>query len=124
MDNRAARKARQRAIKTDLTQAYTDEEASPPEWLDIISELEDATRELTDILRVETELFVTDPDVRAALSRRERTAAKIRGRVDELNARIRRLNLIAPHARFTRPMLDAERLLLPLFRSARRPQPH
>jgi hypothetical protein len=124
VNTRSARKARQKAVQADLTRAYTDEEASPPEWVDILAELEDAMPQLADIVRIETELFVTEPDVRAALARRERTAASVRNRVADLNGKIRRLNLIAPHPRFTRPVLDADRLLLPLFRSARRPQTH
>lgn len=121
MDHSAARRARRKQIKADLTQAYTDEEASPPEWLDLFTEVREATSSLSDGISKETERFTTDPDVKAALDRRERVANSALRRIDELNAKIKRLNLIAPNPRFTRPAIDADRLLRPLFRSERRP---
>lgn len=121
MDQGAARRARQKRIKADLAEAYTDEEASPPEWVDILTEVKEATASLEAEISRETERFTTDPDVKAALDRRERVANNALRRIDELNAKIKRLNLIAPNARFTRPAIDADRLLRPLFRSERRP---
>lgn len=123
MDPSAAGRARRKQIRDNLTQVYTDEEASPPEWLDLFTQVKEATAALSDRISKETEHFTGDPDIRAALARRERTAQDVRRRVDELNAKIRRLNLLAPHARFTRPALDADRILRPLFRSERRRDP-
>ena len=67
----------------------------------------------------ETELFVSEPDIRIALDRRERFAARIRDEIVKLNEKVRRLNLIAPNARFTRGTFDAEVVLQPLSRAKR-----
>jgi hypothetical protein len=36
-----------------------------------------------------------------------------------MNAQIKRLNILSPHARFTRATLDADEALRPLFRASR-----
>jgi hypothetical protein len=119
MDTGAARRARRRAIKRDLTEAYTDEEASPPEWVDLLAQVRDGTAELRELISKETDRFVADPDIRTALTRRDRVASDVRARVVDINRKVARLNLIAPHARFTRAALDADQLLRPLYRSKR-----
>jgi len=115
----AARRARQKAFKADLSRAYSDEEAVPPEWLDLLNSIRDETEALRADVDNETKRFATDHDIRAALKRRERFASAARERTTELNRMTARLNLIAPHARFTRAALDAEELLRPLFRTPR-----
>ena len=119
MNTDSARRARRKAIKTDLASAYTDEEAAPPEWLDLFNTVRDETASIRADIERETKGFVTEPDIRVALARRERTAAAMRGRVEKLNGTIKRLNLISPHARFTRAALRADEVLRPLYRAAR-----
>lgn len=114
-----ARRARQRKIQADLARAYADEEATPPEWIDLLAQVKDATTSIETLLATETERFVSEPDVRRALDRRSRIDANVRERIADINAKIRRLNLIAPRARFTRPALDADALLRPLYTSER-----
>ncbi|MEX0873643.1 MAG: hypothetical protein WD646_11260 [Actinomycetota bacterium] len=121
MDTDAQRRARQRAIRADLSQAYTDEEASPPEWVDLLSRVRADTTELTETVAHQVKSFVAEPDIRAALARRETAAKRIRSETEKLNRTIARLNLIAPHPRFTRAAVDIDELLQPLFRSERRP---
>jgi hypothetical protein len=120
VNTNAARRARRKAIKADLTHAYSDDEAAPPEWLDLLNTVNDETGELRRDVARETDRFVTEPDIRAALDRRERFASSARDRIVKVNRTIARLNLIAPHARFTRAALDAEALLRPLFRTPRK----
>jgi len=119
VSSNAARRARQRAFKADLTRAYSDEEASPPEWLDLLNTVRDDTKALRADIEQETKTFVAEQDIRAALSRRERFEAAVRERTATLNRTISRLNLIAPHSRFTRAALNADELLRPLFRTPR-----
>ena len=119
MNTNAARRARQRAITSDLAGAYTDEEASPPEWVDLLNTIRDETTALRADVTDETRRFVGERDIRTALKRRERVEVSLRERTAALNRMISRLNLLAPHARFTRTALDPEELLRPLFRSAR-----
>jgi hypothetical protein len=119
MDAQAARSARRKAIQQDLAKAYTDEEASPPEWVDLLSRTREATREIDAEIASATNAFVSEPDIRRALAHRERFAARTRERIETVNAQIRRLNLIAPNARFTRGTIDADEVLRPLFRSER-----
>ncbi len=119
MDLRAARRVRQRAIKADLTSVYSDEEACPPEWLDLLTQVREESVILQDEISRETRRFIEEPDIRVALDRRTRVAARLRERIGLLNEKVRRLNLIAPHARFTRAALDADEILRPLYRSAR-----
>jgi hypothetical protein len=121
MDVDAARRARRKAIKDDLAEAYTDEEASPPEWVDLLAQVRADAARLRDEVADETSRFVTEPDIRSALTRRERFASAARERVVKINDKTRRLNLIAPNSRFTRATLDAEELLRPLYRSTRTP---
>jgi hypothetical protein len=120
MDVDAARRARRQAIKQDLAEAYTDEEASPPEWVDLLTRIRDETRTLRDEVDTDTERFVSEPDIRVALARRDRFASRARERIAKINERTRRLNLIAPNARFTRGTIDADEILRPLYRSTRR----
>jgi hypothetical protein len=120
MDTHAARRARQREIKHDLAEAYTDDEASPPEWVDLLDRAREASRSIRDEVAAETSRFVDEPDIKTALARRERFAAKTRDRIEKVNVQIRRLNLLAPNSRFTRGTLDAEELLRPLYRTERR----
>jgi len=119
MDTHAARRARRNAFKADLTDAYTDEEATPPEWLDLFTDVREASATLRHRIAEETKGFVEDSDIRTALARRDRTADHVRQRAREINTLIKRLNLLAPHARFTRAALNADELLRPLFRSSR-----
>ena len=119
MNTEAARRARQKAIKADLAQAYSDDEACPPEWVDLLTEVRERSTALRADIVAETRRFVADPDIRAALERRSRVADEVRTRVAAVNEKVRRLNLIAPHPRFTRAALDADELLRPLFRSGR-----
>jgi hypothetical protein len=115
----AARRARRKAIQADLTKAYTDEEAAPPEWLDLLNTVRDEAAAIRTDVQSETARFVAESDIRAALARRDRVAQTMRERIEALNRTIRRLNLIAPHARFTRAALNTDEILRPLFRSAR-----
>lgn len=119
MDTQAARRARRKEIQADLAKAYTDEEASPPEWVDLLSRTREASLSIADDVAEETARFVTEPDIRVALARRERFVTKTRERIEKLNDQVRRLNLIAPNPRFGRATLDADEVLRPLFRAER-----
>ena len=120
MSTSSARRARQKSLQSDLTRAYSEEEAVPPEWLDLLDTIRDETKALRADVDDETHRFVSEPDIRGALARRERFEASARSRADALNRMISRLNLIAPHARFTRAALNTDELLRPLFRTPRR----
>jgi hypothetical protein len=120
MNPDAARRARRKAIAEDLRRALTDEEASPPEWLDLFGDTRDAIAEIRSDLEAETARFVDEPDIRRALARRDRIAANVTERVNAVNIKIRRMNLLAPDSRFTRVTIDADALLRPLYRSTRR----
>lgn len=119
MDLDAARRARQKAVKPDLTEAYTDEEASPPEWLDLFTQIRDERAAIRQEIENETQSFVSEPDIKLALHRRDRVHERLTERIRLLNEKVRRLNMIAPHARFTRAALDPTEALRPLFRSQR-----
>lgn len=119
MDAEAARRARQRAIKADLAEAYSDEEACPPEWADLLAEIRQVGEALALRIADEARRFVDEPDVRVALARRERVDGEVRAEIERLNERVRRLNLIAPLARFHRSPLDGDELLRPLYRARR-----
>jgi hypothetical protein len=119
MNTNPARRARRKAIQPDLSRAYSDEEASPPEWLDLLNTVRDETSALRSEIEAQTDRFVTTVDIRDALAGRDRFAIAARARIAHLNSMIRRLNLIAPHARFTRAALDPEAELRPLFRTPR-----
>jgi hypothetical protein len=119
MDTDAARRARQNTIKADLAEAFTDEEACPPEWVDLLSRTTTERVAIAETVEKATVAFVNEPDIRRALRDRERLAAKIRERVAKLNADVMRMNLLVPHSRFTRAGLDAEETLRPLFNSRR-----
>lgn len=119
MNTNAARRARQKSLQNDLARAYSDEEAVPPEWLDLLNTVREETKALRTDVADATQRFVADPDIRAALRGRDRFEAEAKRRVDALNRMIARLNLIAPHARFTRAALSVDELLRPLFRSPR-----
>ncbi len=121
MDTDAARRARRKAIKADLTQAYTDEEAAPPEWVDLLSRVREATEAIRAEAAGAAEAFVTQTDIRAALREREKSAERLRTQSARINQLVARLNLIAPHERFTRAHVDVDALLRPLFHSQRRP---
>lgn len=120
MDTHARRRARQKAIKANLAEAYTDEEASPPEWVDLLDRVREGSRRIKDEIAEETARFVDEPDIKIALLRRDRVAKRIRDEIDVLNKAISRLNLIAPNARFTRPALHSAELLRPLYHSTRK----
>lgn len=120
MDPQAARRARRRRIEWDLLQAVDDEEACPPEWVDLGIEIRREAGELKTLVERETDRFARDPDIRRALERREQAAGRIREKAARTNRKIRRLNLLAPLPRFQRPTLDTERLLRPLYRTRRR----
>lgn len=120
MDPQAARRARRKKIKWDLLEAVDDEEACPPEWVDLGAEIRRETDELKALVEREADRFAEEPDIRRALDGRERAAGRIREEAARTNRKIRRLNLLAPLPRFQRPTLDAERLLRPLYRTRRR----
>jgi hypothetical protein len=113
------RSARRKALEADLTKAYTDEEAVPPEWLYLLNTIKEDTASLRADVTTETKRFVDEPDIRHALARRERVTASFRERIAAVNTSVARLNLIAPHARFTRAALQADEVLRPLYRAAR-----
>jgi hypothetical protein len=119
MDAQAARRARQRSIQADLANAYTDEEASPPEWVDLLDRTREASRSIRESIQYEAARFVAEPDIRRALAQRERFDAHVREQIAKLNEQIRRLNLIAPNSRFQRGTLDPDEILKPLFRTER-----
>lgn len=119
MDTQAARSARRKAIQEDLAKAYTDEEASPPEWVDLQSRARAEARAIADEVAAESARFADEPDIRVALVRRDRFATRTRERIERVNNQIRRLNLIAPNSRFMRAMLDADEVLRPLYRIER-----
>ena len=103
----------------DLAYVVNDEEACPPEWVDLLMQIRDHTSALREQVERETTHFVSDPDIRSALQRRERFASRARELVTKVNEKTRRLNLIAPNGHFTRGTLDADELLRPLYRSSR-----
>lgn len=119
MDVQAERRARQKSIKADLTQAYSDEEACPPEWVDLIARVRREASAAQAEIAEETRRFVQDPDIRRALGRRDSVTVQLRDRIEHINRQIRRLNAIAPHPRFTRAVLDVDEALRPLYRSRR-----
>jgi hypothetical protein len=119
MDRDAARKARRNSYKSNLAEAYTDEEANPPEWLDLANTIATAKAELRAKIHLETDAFVNEPDIRRAIARRDRANTDLMRSIEAINKMVTRLNLIAPHQRFTQTALDADELLRPLFRSAR-----
>src|SRR5262245_24465875 len=119
MNAQAARRARQQAIKADLAHAYTDEEASPPEWVDLVDTTREASRTIRESVQYEAARFVSEPDIRRALAHRERVDAALRAQIHKVNEQIRRLNLIAPNGRFQRGTLDADEVLRPLYRAER-----
>jgi hypothetical protein len=119
MDAQAARRARQKSIQTDLAHAYSDEEACPPEWLDLLDQARDGSRSIRETVEHETARFVAEPDIRRALAQRQRVDTLLREQIDKVNTAIRRLNLIAPNSRFHRGTLDADEILKPLFRAQR-----
>lgn len=119
MDTDAARRARRQAIKQDLAEAYTDEEACPPEWVDLLARATAEKQAIGDAIAAVTSAFVNEPDIRRALEARERFTERTRERIATLNAQIRRLNVLAPHGRFTRAGLDPDEALRPLYRAKR-----
>lgn len=119
MDTHAARKARRESFKANLAEAYTDEEATPPEWMDLATAITEDAQAIRTYITAETEAFVAEPDIRRAIARRQRAADVLRERIAGVNRMVTRLNLIAPHQRFTKAALDADALLRPLFRTAR-----
>ena len=119
MDPEAERRARAKRMVSDLARATTDEEACPPEWTDIGIEVRQRTAKLRESVEAEADLFASTPDVRVALARRERMAEGLRREVAYINAKVRRLNMIAPLPRFQRPEIDEEEILRPLYRTRR-----
>lgn len=119
MDTHAARKARRQTYKANLADAYTDEEATPPEWVDLATAVTDESKTIPSKIAVEVDAFVSEPDIRRAIARRERAATALREQIAGVNRMVGRLNLVAPHQRFTKAPLDADELLRPLFRTAR-----
>ncbi|MEX2393116.1 MAG: hypothetical protein WD826_01420, partial [Actinomycetota bacterium] len=101
MDTDAARRARRNSMRS-LDQVYTDEEASPPEWVDLISDVRESSAKLKDDIAAELEAYIGEPDIRRALVRRETFATRARDQVAKINTKVNRLNFIAPNSRFTR----------------------
>jgi hypothetical protein len=122
MDPEAARRARRRQIKADLTQATTDDEASPPEWVDLLMQISEGIASVNDLVEAAVARFVDEEDIRRALKARDRDAERLRACVREVNRKVQRLNLVAPLARFHRRELDAEAVLKPLLRARRHPR--
>jgi len=122
MDAYAARQARRKALKADLAEAYDDEEATPPEWLDLASAVTEHSQAIRSRIAVETDAFVREPDIRRAIARRERAASDLRDQIRAVNRMVSRLNLIAPLPRFSRTIMDPDEALRPLFRTARTQQ--
>jgi hypothetical protein len=120
VDTDAARRARRSEWKP-LDEVYTDEEASPPEWVDLLADVRESAAKVRADIATEIESYVAEPDIRKALARRDRFVARARDQIAKTNAKVNRLNFIAPSSRFTRATLDAEELLKPLFRAERRP---
>lgn len=119
MDTDAQRSARRRAIKADLAEAYDDDEASPPEWVDLLERSRRERSAIADGVVEATDAFSQEPDIRRALADREGFATATRERINHFNKIVARLNLLAPHPRFTRMGLDPEETLRPLFRTRR-----
>lgn len=120
MDAEAARRARRKAITADLRDAYSDEEAAPPEWVDLMLDIDDTAAKLRGRASEAVARFASEPDVRVALDLRTRAERDLRAGATALNERVRRLNLIAPHERFQRAGIDADELVRPLYRTPRR----
>ena len=119
MDTDAARRARRKTIKLDLAEAYDDDEASPPEWVDLAQRTKAERLSIVESIDHATRAFAGEPDIRRALRDRETYVNNTRERIEKTNALIRRLNLLVPHSRFTRAEIDAEETLRPLFRVRR-----
>ncbi len=119
MDREAARRGLRQTFKADLADAYTEEEAEPPEWLDLRTAIADAKKKLRDRIGTETAAFVDEPDIRRALARRERATTELRTSIEGVNGMIRRLNFVVPLKRFGQPGIDADELLRPLYRTPR-----
>ncbi len=119
MDQDAARRARRKTIKADLAEVYDDEEASPPEWVDLLARTREERRAIVQDVERATDAFASEPDIRRALATRESCVSRTRERITKVNAEIRRLNQIAPHPRFGKVEIDAEETLRPLFRVRR-----
>jgi len=119
MDTHAARQARRKALKEDLREAYDDDEATPPEWLDLATAVTERAQKIRARITAETDAFVTEPDIRRAIARRERATTDLREQIVQMNRMVSRLNLIAPLPRFTKSPLDPDEALRPLFRTAR-----
>jgi hypothetical protein len=119
MDSDAARRARHKTIKADLAEVYDDDEACPPEWVDLLDRTTSEKRAIRESVEAATLAFASEPDIRRALRNRDVFAERTGERIVTLNALVGRLNLLAPHARFTRAGLDAPETLRPLFRTPR-----
>lgn len=118
-DTDAARRARQKQIKADLLEAFDDDEASPPEFVDLAIEIDERITRLRNHVPGAVERFVGDPDIRSALRGRELAEAAIRREARAINEKVKRLNFIAPHDRFQRAPVDADALVRPLYRARR-----
>lgn len=119
MDSDAARRARRKAIKEDLAEVYDDDEASPPEWVDLLSRTRAERSDLSALIERAAEDFSREPDIRRALALRENVSEAVRTRAEELNRKIARLNLLVPHPRFSRPAFDVEEAIRALYRIRR-----
>jgi hypothetical protein len=119
MDTDAARRARRKVIKQDLAKAYDDDEASPPEWVDLVQRTKAERLAIATSVEDATHAFADEPDIRRALKARDTCVNKMRERIEKTNALIRRLNLLVPHSRLGRAEIDAEETLRPLFRVSR-----
>lgn len=119
MDVEAARRARRKKLKDDLLEAFDDDEASPPEFVDLAIEIDGRIARLRERVPEAVEQFVADPDIRTALRGRERAEADIRREAHAINEKVKRLNFIAPHDRFQRAPLDADTLVRPLYKARR-----
>lgn len=102
-----------------LDQVYTDEEACPPEWAELMLRIDETTQNLREAISQATRRFVHEPDVRIALQNRERADKELRARGEAVNHAVARLNLISPLPRFQRNCLDIDELLKPLYRTRR-----
>lgn len=102
-----------------LDAVYTDDEASLPEWVDLMTQIDETSAKLRKRADTDAERFANEPDVKRALADRERSADGLRTQAEKINSMVRRLNLISPLSRFQRSPIDADELVKPLYRVRR-----
>ena len=103
----------------DMRKAIFGDDADEdlPDWVILSGEVRFLADRLRDDVAAAVVRFEAFDDVQAAIDFREQQVPRLRERVAEINRRIARLNLIAPHARFQRLPIDADEEVRPLARS-------